>query len=420
MKIIDTIPQELQEFALVTIFSLIIGLEQRRKQLKEEDHVTFGTDRTYAFSAILGYLLLLIDGEKMILYYLGFIALVLFVAIFYFQKISIYKKFGITSLITFLITYVIPFLVIKFDIWFVLLIVTTTLILLEMKESFIELTKRFSDEEFVILAKFLVISGVILPLMSKEVISEFLPISPFKIWLAVVVVSGVSYVSYLLQKFVFSNKGILISAILGGLYSSTVTTMVLAKNSKNQENLDYLLAMILATTMMFVRIFFIVFLIEPQILSKLALPLASLFLISLINFVFYYFKIQKIGTDSEKYFLIIKNNPLEIKIAIFFAVFFTLITILTNFISKNLGENYLSILSVLSGFSVIDPFLLSLLTGSYNISSEFIVKLALIAITSNNILKYIYILIFSNKFFSKKILFFYVSLIIAGLILIVF
>ena len=57
-------------------------------------------------------------------------------------------------------------------------------------------------------------------------------LTPYSIWLATVVVSGISYLSYLLKRYVFHESGTLVSGIIGGLYSSTATISVLARKSR--------------------------------------------------------------------------------------------------------------------------------------------------------------------------------------------
>lgn len=61
-KLYEYLPRELVTFVLVTLFSLLIGLSQRKISLKREGETTlFGTDRTFTFIGILGYLLYILD-----------------------------------------------------------------------------------------------------------------------------------------------------------------------------------------------------------------------------------------------------------------------------------------------------------------------------------------------------------------------
>lgn len=68
-KLYDYLPQQLVTFILVTLFSLLIGLSQRRISLRREGETTlFGTDRTFTFIGILGYLLYILDPKEMHLF----------------------------------------------------------------------------------------------------------------------------------------------------------------------------------------------------------------------------------------------------------------------------------------------------------------------------------------------------------------
>lgn len=143
--------------------------------------------------------------------------------------------FGITSLITALITYCLAPLIYLQPSWLVILIVVMVLWLTEQKESFLNFTKKFDDWEFVPLAKFLVIVGVILPLLPDKPTSVIINISPYKFWMAIVAVYGISYFSYLLKKFIFPKSGILLKGVLGGLYSNTAATLSWQEKVKNKE-----------------------------------------------------------------------------------------------------------------------------------------------------------------------------------------
>ena len=89
---------------------------------------------------------------------------------------------------------------------------------------------------------------------------DWLPVSPYNIWLAVVVVSAISYLSYLLRKYAFPKAGLLLTGILGGLYSSTASTIILAKKSRenNTQPKAYAATIVMATAMMFLRIYILI------------------------------------------------------------------------------------------------------------------------------------------------------------------
>lgn len=390
MDYINKIPVDFINFLLITVFSLLIGLEQRRHHSSEKQNTLFGLDRTYTFIGILGFVLYNIAPDRIWLFALGGLAITIFLSIFYWQKIENRKMYGITSMVTVLITYSLtPLLYLK-PIWLTILVVASLLIFTELKQQFRALSGRFENDEFINLAKFLVISGIILPLLPHELISDFIPISPFKFWLVVVVVTGVSYLSYLLKKFIFPQNGILITGFLGGLYSSTATTVVLARKSKDSEvaSNQVSASIIMATGMMFIRIYVLIIIFNQALAEAMALHFIILTLVT-FAVAFFILRTKKTGQQSE-----IKEqshkNPLEIKTAFLFAGLFVVFAVLTKYVLKSFGIHGLNILSVIVGVTDIDPFLMSLFTGKYQIGLNEIANAALIAISSNNLMKLAY------------------------------
>ncbi len=416
--IIKEIPQDLINFILVTFLSLLIGLEQRRLHIDKLPQSLFGTDRTYTFIGILGFMLYVISPNNLILFTSGGFGLLALLLVFYLKKIELRKQFGITSIVIVLITYSIaPLLYLK-PLWLTLLIVTSVLVLTEMKSQFRTLSNKFEDDEFVTLAKFLVMSGIVLPLLPHSEINAYIPVSAFKIWLAVVVISGISYASYLMQKFLFPNKGIMITGFLGGLYSSTATTVVLARRSKTTDTDNQVVAAIfLATGMMFVRVYILAAIFLPKLAMSLAIPFAILTVLVLVfSFVFYKLKKHNDISDREE---TNQKNPLEIKTALLFALLFIVFTIATKYIIEAYGVKGLNIMSVIVGVTDIDPFLLSLFTGKYAIDLNTIANATLIAISSNNLLKAIYAITLGSKEIRRNIIIGFSSLILVAIIIVI-
>lgn len=185
--------------------------------------------------------------------------------LFFFPYIIIYVLliciYGITTIVVALITFCFAPVVITQPKWLFLLVIVTVLIFTELKESFGIISKKVDRDEFITLGKFLVIAGVILPIIPDEHIVPYLSNTPYKVWLAVIVILSISYLGYLLKKFVFRNSGIIISALLGGLYSSTAITLILSKRSKSSEKFlnQYSAGIIIATAMMYLRVLILVF-----------------------------------------------------------------------------------------------------------------------------------------------------------------
>lgn len=400
-KLYELLPRELVTFVLVTLFSLLIGLSQRRISLKREGETTlFGTDRTFTFIGILGYLLYILDPDEMRLFMGGGLIIGLLLGINYYVKQSQYHVFGVTTIVIALITYCIAPIVSTQPSWFYIMVIVTVLLFTEMKHTFTEIAQRMQNDEMVTLAKFLAISGIILPMLPNQ---NFLPginLTPYTIWLATVVVSGISYLSYLLKKYVFRQSGILVSGIIGGLYSSTATISILArkcKQAKAEEVPEYAAAMLFAVSMMYLRFLVLILIFSMDVFKVIYPYLLGMSVIAASIGLFIHHKMQARGvlnlieSDGEE------KNPLEFKVALIFAFLFVVFTVLTHYTLTYSGTGGLNLLSVVAGLSDITPFILNLLQGTGGVAVMVISACILQAIVSNILVNLFYAMFFSHR-----------------------
>ena len=418
-EISHIIPSDFIKFALVAVFALLIGLEQRRHNNKAEPESLFGTDRTFTLIGILGYVLYVISPQSTAPFLIGLATLAALLSIYYFQKTNIQKKFGGTSIIIAVITYCLAPLVYTQPIWLVLLIVVSVLVLTEIKEALLQFSAKVDEEEFITLAKFLVLAGVMLPLLPDKAISEQINISPYKFGLSIVAVSGISYFSYLLKKFIFPKAGIVLTGILGGLYSSTATTIILARKSKeSSESNKAGAAIILATTMMYIRLFLLALFFNETIALKLA-PSFALFIVVSVLLALYSLKFQGKEKTQAGYQQTPEthSNPLELKTSLIFGTLFIFFAVVTGFVSKNYGTGGINILSFVVGVTDIDPFILNLFQSKWNLDNGVVVMAVINAVTSNNFLKMIYGVTLSDKSIRWQLIISFSVLIVLGLLM---
>lgn len=420
MEILQYIPDGFIKFVLVLIFSLLIGLEQRRHHIGENEDLLFGTDRTFTFIGLLAYVLLIADQVTFIPFLIGFALIGLLLGIQYFHKIGQHGKYGLTSTILALLTYCIPIMVFTQPIWLVLSFIVALLMITELKSNFITLSKKASEEEYITLAKFITLAGIILPLLPDRNISAEIPISPYHLWLAIVVVSGISYCSYLLKKFVFPDSGILITGLLGGLYSSTATTVILARKDKQGiGDPQTVAAIMIANGMMYLRILFLAFIFNSQVAMQMAIPFIAMFAVTLIISKLISVKNTSSGstveaTDGNQ---ASNKNPLEFRTAAIFGVLFVVFALVTDFVLKSYGSSGITSLAFVVGVTDIDPFLLNLLQQKAGIGQMTIVLAVLNATNSNNLLKMVYAITMGSKSIRKGLIVNFSILIACGLLM---
>ncbi|MDR1198598.1 MAG: DUF4010 domain-containing protein [Prevotellaceae bacterium] len=403
------IPDNYIQLFLVVTFSLIIGLSQRKLQLKsDENEPFFGSDRTFTLIGILGYILYIINPETKIFWGCGGAGLLILLGFNYYYKLYHLRRYGLTTIVIACITYCIPALIMTQPVEFSLLVLVVVLLLTEMKETFISVAGRMNNDEFLTLAKFIIIAGIILPVLPDEQIYEGINLTPRNAWLATVIISGMSYASYLLQKFVFRNSGLLVSGILGGLYSSTATTVVLSRKSKKSPDHfcnHYSGAIFVSIGMMFIR---------------LAI-LLLIFNMSLFSLSWYFFLIMTVVSTTVGLLIYYRNppaaeqlkqpenvkddrNPLEFKVALIFAALFVLFTLIIHYTFKEFGDQGLKTLSFAVGITDITPFIINLFQGDYITSRTLIISATFIATLSNIIMQFVYSLALGTKAIRKPLL----------------
>ena len=400
-KLYNYFPAELVTFVLVTLFSLLIGLNQRKISLKREGETTlFGTDRTFTFIGILGYLLYILDPSEMRLFMGGGLILGLLLGINYYVKQAQFHVFGVTTIIIALITYCLAPIVSTQPSWFYVMVVVTVLLFTEMKRTFTEIAQQMENDEIATLAKFLAISGIILPMLPNENIIPEVNLTPYSIWLATVVVSGISYLSYLLRRYVFRESGVLVSGVIGGLYSSTATISVLARKSRTaqlNEISEYVAAMLLAVSMMFLRFLILILIFSKDVFSFVYPYLLIMAVAAAASAWLTYARDkhrQKAGqpTSEEES----SSNPLEFKVALIFAILFVVFTLLTHYTLLYAGTDGLNLLSFITGLSDITPFILNLLQGTGGVATLVIAACSMQAIISNIVVNMCYAIFFSG------------------------
>ncbi|CAA9892342.1 conserved membrane hypothetical protein [Candidatus Methylobacter favarea] len=387
MEFYQAIPPLLVQFALTVAFSFIVGLEFRRYHHAYEYKLHFGSTRTFVLIGTLGFILYLIDPSRL-LFVSGLIILSSFLLIFYW-RLSSEGYYSLLSTVFALLIYLIGPIATAFPIWFLVLYSVLLILLLGEKPRIHQISDQLANEEIVTLARFLIIAGVILPLLPDQAIAPMLPVSYYKIWLAVIIVSGFSYLSYLINNYFFKNRSLLITGVLGGLYSSTAATVVIAKRARELEQADGYVssALIMATIMMYLRLLVIIFLFNREAGEILLVPFLTLiFLSSLIIAGLLNFKNNR-PVVSEPASV---KHPLELTTAIVFALAFVLFTFLTQYVTSHFGSHGLKFLAVSVGFTDIDPFILSLLSGKFSVPDSTLVLAVILSSGSNNLLKAAY------------------------------
>jgi len=388
MEFYSGIPPLLVQFIMTVAFSFVVGLEFRSYHHANDYKLHFGSTRTFVLIGVLGFILYTIDASRL-LFAAGLLLLGGLLLIFYW-RLSANKQFSLFSTIFALLIYLIGPIASLFPIWFLVLFIVVLIMILGEKTLIHRISDQLANEEVVTLAKFLIISGVILPLLPDQPIAPMLPVTYYRVWLAVIIVSGFSYLSYLVNTYFFKSRSLLITGLLGGLYSSTAATVVIGRRAYGLDSVSgrkVSSALIMATTMMYIRLLAIIFVFDRGVAVQLLAPFLIIIFISLLT-VMGLLKVRNYAPELHDVSDI--KHPLELSTAILFALLFVLFTFMTHYVTSNYGSHGLKFLAIIVGFTDIDPFILSLLSGKFSVSDSVIVSAVILASGSNNLLKAAY------------------------------
>lgn len=140
-----------------------------------------------------------------------------------------------------------------------------------------------SRSEFDDTLKFLALIFLAYPLLPTGSYGPFGFFDPQKIWLFMVVVSGVSFIGYFLTKFLSADRGVLVSGLVGGLVSTTACTVAMAQAARSvpAANAGLVRAALLANTVMFPRMALVISALDGA-LAQAALPMLLAMVVTML------------------------------------------------------------------------------------------------------------------------------------------
>ncbi|MGD0841520.1 MAG: MgtC/SapB family protein [Candidatus Acidiferrales bacterium] len=410
------IPPQGVEILLVVFLSFLIGLE-RQEGLGVAERYRFGGIRTFPLIGLIGYAMGLLSGDQWGLLAAGFAVVGAFLWLSYWHKLQTQAVAGVTTEISGLTTYVIGALISREHFWVATTVAILAVLLLELKVFLESLTERIAAPEVLTFTKFLLLTFVILPILPDQDFTKF-QLNPFKIWMVVVAVSGLSYGGYLLQKVTHGKGGVLLSALVGGAYSSTFTTVVLAKRSRACPTPSphlYSGSILLASGVMYLRFLVLVWLFNHALAQKIAMPFAVLAVVGMAGGWLWTLRVDP-GASADQGGVASKN-PLELSVAFTFAVLFVGVIVLTQYALAYFGRGGIYGLAAIMGVSDVEPFVMGLTQAAGRAAPLSLAAASIVvAAASNNLAKGFFALGFADRRTGRQSLALLMALTLAGLV----
>jgi uncharacterized membrane protein (DUF4010 family) len=407
------VPKEGAQIVLVLVLSFLIGLEREEQKATSEQY-RFGGVRTFPLLGLLGYALCLLSGDNLAVPAAGLVVVGAFLWLSYRHKLEGVAQAGMTTELSGLVTYAIGGLVFHEQYWVATTLTVLGVALLELKTGLENLAKRVPGDEILTFSKFLLLTAVILPIVPNRTFGTF-GFNPFKTWLVVSAVSAISYGSYLLQVRTKGRGGVLLAALLGGAYSSTLTTVVLAKRAREESRPHlYSGSILVASGVMYLRLLALLAIFSPPLLRRLALPYVLLAGVALLGGWLWMRMLDRGGPKTEE--PLQPKNPLELSAALLFAALFVGMLFVTHVALLYLGRAGLYALAGVMGITDVDPFILSLAQPSSTAPVALAGGAIIIASAANNFVKGVYAYSFADRRTGRQALALLTILAILGLL----
>jgi len=381
-----------QKVAIAILIGIFIGVERERKKKPGEKY--FGGIRTFPLVALFGFLSAMIASfTEFYLYAIFFLIFGVTISISYYFAAERGEIGGTTEIALFIV-----FILGSLVFWEMLLVAAAIAVVVQIFLAFKSELRTFAgevnQEDIIATIKFLVLTIIVLPILPNKEFGPFNAFNPHKVWLVIILIATVSFTGYILFKIIGANKGIALLSFLGGIASSTALTLSFTQKSKEVKDLsrNFAAGIILASSIMFPRLLFIIFVANQKMVPALAVPFLFFTVVGVISSGFIWKKSSKQVNNIDL------TNPFKILFALKFGLVFLAILFIAKASQFYFGNSGVYLSGFFSGFADLDAIALSLSELSKKIVSINVAVNALIlAGFANTIVKLFIPIIFGSK-----------------------
>jgi uncharacterized membrane protein (DUF4010 family) len=344
---------QLYVFATSLAVGLLIGLERERSVSAKAGL------RTFALVSLLGTICALLAAKSGSSWPLaaGLLAVCLLIVTAYMSAPAIDGDPGTTTQAALLVCYGVGAMI-----WYgystiAIMIAIATAALLYFKPELQGLSRTLERRDLLSILQFATLSFIVLPILPDIGYGPNQALNPYNVWLMVVLISGISLAGYVALRLVGQRYGAPLLGVMGGMVSSTATTLVYARHGRSDAKLVQLavLVIMIANLVVVVRLGALGAITAPAILPDLLPVLGGALTLGLAVTAYWW---RKLRQDGELPLPAVKN-PAEIRISLTFGMIYGVVLFLSAWLSEYVGNKGLYALAVVSGLTDVDAIALS-------------------------------------------------------------
>ena len=380
---------------LALALGTLIGLEREYSQIKKGFR-GYGGIRTFPLITLLGALsAFLAERYSPVIIWSGFWGIIIFIAISHYFLSSKQGRIGLTTEVAGIVTFLIGVLSYIEDPIIPIAIAIVMTLFLYTRIELHQFAGNLKKDEMYSTIKFAIIAFVILPLLPDKQFGPFLFFNPYSVWLMVVLVSGISFVGYILVRFL-GKHGTAVTGFLGGFVSSTATTLSMAeRSSQTHDSTSLVFATLAANTAMIVKILFIIFIFNKELFITLLVPMGIIIAGSILIAA----PFSNPNKNQQK--LIEFTSPFILTSALKFGAIFAFILFLVRF-AVHISQKSFYAITFFSGLFDADATVLSALQLLQQQAALNISTAVILVIIANTISKIVIAHLFGKKTFANK------------------
>lgn len=234
-----------------------------------------------------------------------------------------------------------------------------TALLLYLKQPLHGFVTQLQAKDIRAVMQFVLIALVILPLLPDQAYDSYEVLNPRKIWMIVVLITGISLISYAIQRAMGARSGAILSGTLGGLISSTATTLTYSRRARSGDQNSsstslVALAIVIASTSALVRMLAEILLVAPSVFMGVAPPLLGMLVVMVITSLIAYSR-----SKTEPASIPTPANPSELKAALIFGLLYALILYASAAAKALFGTKGLYTVALITGLVDVDAITIS-------------------------------------------------------------
>lgn len=388
----------IQKLGIAILIGTLIGLE--REHSRTPGAKSFAGIRTFPIIAMYGFISALLASYINITFYFVFVVSIMILVGLSYYNTSRGGRIGITTELSALMVFVLGSMIYWNFILIAAIVAVIMAVFLSLKIQLHQFVESVTGEDIFAVLKLSIVTIIILPLLPERSFGPNNVINLRLIWMMVIFIALISFLGYVLTKYVGYKKGISVTSIFGGLVSSTALTFSFAKKSKENDSLstNFGVGILIATTMVFPKVLLEIAVVNGELAKAAVIPIVIFMIVGLVLSLIMWKRINAVELTG-----INLKNPFELKSALYFGLIFGAILLFSKLAQSNFGDRGSYIVSFISGLTNIDAITLTMaqLSAKNTISSVVALNSIIIALFANLLFKGIIAIILGTKLMAR-------------------